>query len=321
MKKTWVKDLRPGQVVDDILVLRKKELKDYEGGNFLKLELGDKTGRVDAVAWDNPVQLYRQAEEGDFVRVRGSTSTYHNFVQIKVESISKIEPEKVDLTDFLRRSEKAPEELLESYQKEAGQLNNPHLKQLLEKILQDQEIVRRLLIAPGGKLWHHNYVGGLLEHTLKIVEICKKACQLYELVNKDLLIAGALLHDLGKISQYEVSSFIDYSDEGRLIGHIVEGDRIVTDKIKEMADFPEELAMRLRHLILSHQGELQMGSPVKPMTLEAILLHHADEMDAQAGAFERIIESESEPGKKWSSYVKLIDRYIYLGERKEENKE
>jgi len=136
-----------------------------------------------------------------------------------------------------------------------------------------------------------------------------------------LLIAGALLHDLGKISQYEVSSFIDYSDEGRLIGHIVEGDRIVTDKIKEMADFPEELAMRLRHLILSHQGELQMGSPVKPMTLEAILLHHADEMDAQAGAFERIIEAESEPGKKWSSYVKLIDRYIYLGERKEENKE
>jgi len=314
MKQTWVRDLKPGMEINEVFVLRSKELRDYEKGNFLRLELGDKTGRVDGVAFDNAVLLYRKAEEGDFVQVRGFTSTYKDFVQVKVDNLFKVEPDKVDLADFLPRSKRAPEELLESYRREAERLKNTHLAQLLKNILSDQEIVKGLLLAPGGKLWHHNYVGGLLEHTLKIVEICKKACELYESVDKDLLIAGALLHDIGKISQYEVSSFIDYSDEGRLIGHIVEGDRIVTEKIKEMADFPEELAMRLRHLILSHQGELEMGSPVVPQTLEAIILHNADEMDAKAGAFRRIIESEQEPGKKWSSFVKLINRFIYFGE-------
>ena len=314
MKQTWVKDLKPGMEINEVFVLRSKELRDYEKGNYLKLELGDKTGRVDGVAFDNAVLLFRKAEEGDFVQVRGFTSTYKDFVQIKVDNLFKVEPDRVDLTDFLPRSKRSPEELLECYRKEADSLKNPSLAQLLKNILADQEIVKGLQIAPGGKLWHHNYVGGLLEHTLKIVEFCKKACELYEMVDRDLLIAGALLHDLGKISQYEVSSFIDYSDEGRLIGHIVEGDRIVTEKIKEMADFPEELAMRLRHLILSHQGELEMGSPVVPQTLEAIILHNADEMDAKAGAFRRIIESEQEPGKKWSSFVKLINRFIYFGE-------
>lgn len=315
MKQTWVKDLKPGMEVNDVFVLRKKELRDYEGRNYLKLELGDKTGRIDAVAWDNAVLLYQKAEAGDFVNVKGFTSTYKDSHQIKVDNLYRVESEKIDLADFLQRSKRTPEELLESYKKEAESLKTPFLKELLEKILADQELVKGLLIAPGGKLWHHNYLGGLLEHTLKIVEFCKKACELYQTVDRDLLIAGALLHDIGKIKQYEVSSFIDYSDQGRLIGHIVEGDRIVTEKIKEITDFPDELSMRLRHLILSHQGELEMGSPVVPQTLEAIILHNADEMDAKAGAFMRIIEGEQEPGKKWSSYVKLINRFIYLGEK------
>lgn len=314
MKQTWVRDLQPGMEVNEVFVLRSKELRDYEKGNFLKLEFGDKTGRVDGVAFDNAVLLHRKAEEGDYVQVKGFTSTYRDFVQIKVDNLFKVEADKVDLADFLPRSKRAPEELLNIYRKEAESLQNVFLRQLLQKVLSDEKIIKGLQLAPGGKLWHHNYVGGLLEHTLMIVEICKKSCELYPMVDGDLLMAGALLHDIGKISQYEVFSFIDYSDEGRLIGHIVEGDRIVTEKIKEISDFPEELAMRLRHLILSHQGELEMGSPVVPQTLEAIILHNADEMDAKAGAFMRIIESEQEPGKKWSSYVKLINRFIYFGE-------
>ncbi|OGV96757.1 hypothetical protein A2W24_03650 [Microgenomates group bacterium RBG_16_45_19] len=317
MKKSWVRDLKPGMEINDLFVLRKKELRDYEGGNFLKLELGDKTGRVNAVVWNDAVNVYRSVEEGEFLQVRGFTTSYRNDVQIRLDSFTRVKPEQVELTDFLPHSKTPPENLLEIYKNEAAGIRDSNLKQLLQKILEDQQIVKGLTIAPGGKLWHHNYVGGLLEHTLKIVEICKKACELYPTLDRDLLITAALLHDIGKISQYQVGSFIDYSDEGRLIGHIVEGDRIVSDKIKQMPEFPEVLAMKLRHLILSHQGELQMGSPVVPQTLEAIVLHNADEMDAKVGAFMRIIESEQEPGKKWSSYVKLIDRYIYLGEQGE----
>jgi 3'-5' exoribonuclease len=318
MKKTWVKDLIPGLAIDDVFVLRKKELRDYEGGNFLKLELGDKTGRVDAVAWNQTKDFYRLAGEGDFLQVKGSASTYKDFVQIRVDSLARISPEKVELADFLPRSSKDPRDLLETWRREALQLQNPHLRKLLEKILADREIVERLLKAPGGKLWHHNYLGGLLEHTLKIVEICKKASELYPQVDRDLLIAGALLHDIGKISQYQVTSLIEFSDEGRLVGHIVEGDRIVTDRIRQIENFPEELAMKLRHLILSHQGQLETGSPVVPQTMEAIILHFADEMDAKAGAFARIIQEEKDSDKRWSSYVSLINRYIYLGDKKEQ---
>ncbi len=314
MKKLLVKDLKPGTEVLELFALRKKELKEFDGKNFLKLELGDKSGRVDAVIWDKAVEYDQQIETGDIVRVKGFTSSYKNNLQIKIDDILSVPTEKVDLQDFLPVAERSPEELLQEYKKIAFSFKNPHLKALMEKILADEKIVEKLKVAPGGKLWHHSYIGGLLEHTLKIAEICQKTGQMYELADKDLLVIGALLHDIGKITSYQISTFIDFTDEGRLLGHIAEGDRIVSEKIKEIPDFPEELAFKIRHLILSHQGELEMGSPVVPQTLEAIILHYADEMDAKAGAFSYIIKRDKEPNKKWSDWVPLIKRYIYLGE-------
>jgi len=327
MKKLLVKDLKPGTEVSELFALRKKELKEFDGKNFLKLELGDKSGRIDAVIWDKAAEYDQQIETGDVVKVKGFTSSYKNSLQIKIDDILTVPREKVDLEDFLPVSDKSPEELLQEYKNVAVSLKNPHLRTLMERILADEKIVEKLKIAPGGKLWHHSYLGGLLEHTLKIVEICQKTGEMYELVDKDLLVTGALLHDIGKITAYNISTFIDFTDEGRLLGHIVEGDRMVHEKIKELSDFPEELALKLRHLILSHQGELEMGSPVVPQTLEATILHFADEMDAQAGAFSYIIKRDKEPnspagraGKKWSDWVPLIKRYIYLGEEEKEEK-
>ena len=314
MKKLLVKDLKPGTEVSEFFALRKKELKEFDGKNFLKLELGDKSGRIDAVLWDRAVEYDRQIETGDIVKVTGITSSYKNNLQIKIDDILAVPAEKVDLEDFLPVADKPPEELLGEYKKISFSLKNPHLKALMEKILADEKIVEKLKVAPGGKLWHHCYIGGLLEHTLKIAEICQKTSEMYDLVDRDLLLAGALLHDLGKITSYHISTFIDFTDEGRLLGHIVEGDRMVHEKIKEMPDFPAELALKLRHLILSHQGELEMGSPVVPQTLEATILHFADEMDAKAGAFTYIIKRDKEPHKKWSDWVPLIKRYIYFGE-------
>lgn len=206
------------------------------------------------------------------------------------------------------------EVLLERYRQKAQSVTNPYLQKLLSSILEDEKLAGKLKLAPGGKLWHHSYVGGLLEHTLKVVEFCEKASELYELVDRDLLVAGALIHDIGKIYSYSLSGFIDYTDEGRLLGHIVSGDELVSQKIAAIEGFPESLALELRHLVLSHQGELEFASPVVPQTLEAIILYYADEIDAKAGAFTQIIQREKSPGKKWSDWVPLIHRYIYLGE-------
>jgi 3'-5' exoribonuclease len=154
-----------------------------------------------------------------------------------------------------------------------------------------------------------------------VVEFCEKAADLYELVDRDLLITGALLHDIGKIYTYSITGFIDFTDEGRLLGHIVSGDELIRDKIKKVEDFPEELTLQLRHLILSHQGQLEFASPVVPQTLEAIILYYADEIDAKAGAFTEIItrDRQGRIGKKWSDWIPLISRYIYLGEEKADN--
>ncbi|MGB2696242.1 MAG: HD domain-containing protein [Candidatus Zixiibacteriota bacterium] len=313
MKSIFVRDLKVGNRIEDFFVLRKKELKEYNGQKFLKLELGDKSGRVDAVLWEQAEKFYAQAEVGDIIQIRGSTTTYKDSLQITLESLKKTD-EKVKLSDFLPSSEKDIEELFLRFKDMASSVKKPYLKALLESLIDDSALMQNLKQAPGGKLWHHSYLGGLLEHTLMVAQICEKAASLYELIDRDLLITGALIHDIGKIKQYSTSGFIDYSDEGRLIGHIVSGYDLITRKIEKIKDFPEELALKLRHLILSHQGQLEMASPVVPQTLEAIILHYADEMDAKSGAFTHIIKREKLKDKKWSDWVPLIKRFIYLGE-------
>jgi len=322
MKNIWIKDLKPGTEVTDFFVLRKKEIKPFNGQKYLKLELGDSTGRIDAVLFENVDESYAEAEMGDIVKVKGMTVTYREGLEIKVEKIRKVKEGEADPTDFLPRSQVDLEVLLERFKKKAESITDPYLKRLLGLILDDEKLTGKLKYAPGGKLWHHSYLGGLLEHTLKVAEFCEKAAELYELVDRDMLVAGALVHDIGKIYTYSIAGFIDYTDEGRLLGHIVSGDELISQKIKKIENFPESMALQLRHLLLSHQGELEFASPVVPQTLEAIILHYADEIDAKAGAFSEIIRRESrqgKTGKKWSDWVPLIRRYIYLGEEKADN--
>jgi 3'-5' exoribonuclease len=322
MKNIWIKDLKPGIEVTDFFVLRKKEIKPFNGQKYLKLELGDSTGRMDAVLFENVEESYAEAETGDIVKVKGMTVTYREGLEIKVEKLRKAKEGEGDPLDFLPKSEMDLGLLFENFVKKTGKIKNEHLKKLLNMILEDKKLTEKLKIAPAAKLWHHSYLGGLLEHTLKVAELCEKAAELYELVDKDLLLTGALLHDIGKIYTYSIAGFVDYTDEGRLLGHIVSGDELVYQKIKKIEGFPENLTLELRHLILSHQGELEMASPVVPQTLEAIILHYADEMDAKTGAFSEIIKRETiqgKTGKKWSDWIPLIRRYIYLGEEMTKN--
>lgn len=315
----FVTDLKPGSEIADFFVLRKKEIKEYNGQRFLKLELGDKTGRIDGVVWDNPEEIFNLAEAGEIVKIKGWVTTYRDASQIKVERLRKAIQNEIDLSDFLPSSEKEPSVLLEEFKKVVSSVQNPHLRKLLELLLEDSNLTDKIKGTPGGKLWHHAYVGGLLEHTLKVTQICEKAASMYPLANRDLLITGALLHDIGKINSYSAKGFFDYTDEGRLVGHIVSGEELVAKKMQEISNFPPELALQVKHLILSHQGQLEYASPVVPQTIEAVILYYADEMDAKVDAFGHIIKTQKRKGKKWSDWVHLIDRYIYLGEDEEES--
>ena len=302
----------------EFFVLRKQEIRDtVEGKRFLKLELGDRTGRIDGVVWDNADQIYGSAQTGDVVKIKASVTTYKEIPQLKVEKLRKAKEEEIDLSDFLPASERDLDSLYDEFKEAVSSIQNSHLRSLLELLLKDSSVTEKLKVTPGGKLWHHAYVGGLLQHTLRVVQVCEKAASMYELVDRDLLITGALVHDIGKISSYSARGFFDYTDEGRLIGHIVSGNELIDRKIQMIEDFPSELALRLKHLVLSHQGELEFASPVVPKTLEAIILHYADDMDAKADAFSHIIKTQKSRGKRWSDWVNLINRYIYLGEEEE----
>ena len=318
MKTLFVKDLKPGKEVTEFFVLRKQEIRDtVDGKRFLKLELGDRTGRIDGVVWDNADQIYESAQAGDVVKIKALVTTYKEMPQLKVERLRKAKEEEIDLSNFLPASERDLDSLYDEFEEAVSSIQNPHLRSLLELLLKDSSVMEKLKVTPGGKLWHHAYVGGLLQHTLRVVQVCEKAASMYELVDRDLLITGALVHDIGKISSYSARGFFDYTDEGRLIGHIVSGNELINRKIQMIEDFPSELALRLKHLVLSHQGQLEFASPVVPKTLEAIILHYADDLDAKADAFSHIIKTQKSRGKKWSDWVNLINRYIYLGEEEE----
>jgi 3'-5' exoribonuclease len=318
-----IKQLSAGDHVVGFFVIRKKALrtKKADGSPFLALEFGDASGRISAAIWEDVSQQDRTLAVGDIVKVQGTVYQYRESLSLHIEKIRKARPEDgVSPDTFLPGSSRNLKKLEDKFRWLLDSVEEPYLNQLLHAVF-SSPFLEDFCKAPGGKLWHHNRVGGLLEHTLGVAEICLKAAEQYPAVSRDLLLAGALLHDIGKVDSYGTDKgFIEYTDQGRLLGHIVIGYRRVENAVERIPDFPEELRKQILHLILSHQGELEKGSPVVPMTLEAILLYYADEMDSKADAFQRIMRGEKEPGKKWSQFVHLLDRFIYFGESKIEEK-
>lgn len=318
MSHELIKHLRPGDRVLGFFVLRKKELRVKRANNecYLALELGDQSGRITATVWNDAEALYRKFEVGQAIKAKGTVVEYCGKPHVNVDQIRPARPEEVDTAEaFVPICPKDLGQLWARLDRLVDSVRNEHLGGLLRALFGDGQLRRAFANAPAGKLWHHNYRGGLLEHTVAVAEICDAVHSHYDYLDRDLLLCGALLHDIGKMRELQASGFIDYSDEGRLIGHIVLGAQMVKEKIQALSGFPEELAMRLQHLILAHQGKGEYGSPVAPMTMEAIILYYADELDSKANAFARIIGRDKEAGKKWSRYVELMDRFLYLGEQ------
>jgi 3'-5' exoribonuclease len=305
-----------GKEIIDFYALRKIELKikESDGKSFLSLELGDASGRIDAVLWNDADNAYKSLSPGDVAQVKAVVGKYKDNMQLRVDNIRKCEIGEYEITDYLASSSLSRKELETSLRTEITSVKTPHMSKLLKLFFDDSDFMKEFMDAPAAKLWHHAWIGGLAEHTVSVCRLARAALKNYQLLDADILITGCLLHDIGKIREFAVTTFVDYSDDGRLMGHLVLGDQMLMEKISKMKDFPEEAAKRLRHIVLSHHGEKEKGSPVVPATLEALIVHHCDFMDAHAAAFERIIRREKEGNKRWSEYVNLIDRYIYLAE-------
>lgn len=313
-----LRDTPVGEVFTGFVVVKSRELRSRKDGQpFLKLELGDRSGRAFAIIWDGAEEAYPNLPEGSIIKVQGMMEQYQESRILNIRRWrKKRDDEFISGEELIARSAQDPQkqwERLEGMLKSG--IRQPHLRTLVERLLSDPEFKANFSRAPAGKLWHHNTIGGLLEHTVSLMRLVRYLGRLYPEVDRELLLLGAFLHDIGKIEELAISPVIDYTDSGRLIGHIVIGAEKVANLIATIPEFPPEQRDHLLHLILSHQGSPSQGSPVVPKTREAFLLHYADEIDAKMGAFQRLSLSGGDE-ERWK-FVKLLDRHLYLGERKE----
>ena len=315
MKKRFITDIMAGDRVDDIFVLSEKILSQKrDGNNFLNVTLSDKTGTIKGVVWDNVDQIAAGITSGDFAHVNGSVSEYKGTLQVVIKKMSPVSPDVIDPSDFLPQTSRDIEGMFERLIKITETITTDYLKALIDAFFKDKKFVNKFKTAPAAKKMHHAYIGGLLEHTLSMVSLADKISGHYSGIDRDLLLSGTILHDIGKIDEFEYQFKIDYSDKGRLLNHIVIGLKMVDDKLSGIEHFPADQMLLLKHLIVSHHGTREFGSPEPPKTIEAVLLNYIDEIDSKVNGIRDFIASE-DPDETWTSYHRLLERHFYKGKK------
>ena len=318
MKKQMIKDLRIGDEVEtQALVLEVNRAAfsspHRSGEYFLKLTLGDVSGRVKGVMW-NPPTGSEALQQDEVVFVRGSVSDYHG-PQVVVSDIRKLDPEKVNRAFFQAVSERDPAEMMAELKNIIEQkIGDRHLKALLEAFFSDSEFARLYAEAPAARTIHHNCVGGLLEHTLEVIAVCLNLAELYpRQIQAGLLLTGAILHDIGKIEEYRQDSIsFDFTDRGKLVGHISIGKEMLSSRLAALPGFPETLKLELEHMMLSHHGQREWGSPEVPKTIHAFALFHADLVSARMNQFIKIMEKHVPESGDWTEWDRFLERSIYI---------
>jgi len=301
-----------GEAVDAICVLAGLTVRQTRQQKpFLRLELNDSSGRIDAVMWDGFDDAVTSLPQGQVLRVRGRMEAYDEKPQVVVNSISALAPGSYDPSEFMPASERAPGEMLDELDGIIASVSNSVLKQLLEIACGDNDFRGKFTQAPAAKRWHQSYIGGLLEHTLNVVAHARALAARYPAVDDDIVTAGALLHDIGKITEYTWEGYLDSSTEGKLVGHLVIGVELLNDWIARIKDFPEPLAWQLKHIVLSHHGSLEYGSPVPPRTLEALVVHFADDLDSKVSGVLKVLGRSQEISGDWTEYIRLMDTKFY----------
>ena len=304
--------LKEGDWVEDIYLVTSKQVSTAKNGvTYLSLKLADKTGEIDGKLWDNAEEVAGRFEREDFVRIKGVAAYYQGAMQIKMKTLEKVDDSRVDFANFIQTSPRNIDEMVEELKAAAAGLTNGYLKRLFEAFLSDASFMEAFRRAPAAKTLHHNYIGGLLEHVVELIALSRDVAKHFPSIDADLLVTGAFLHDIGKVYELSVRKSIEYTTEGRLIGHISLGYEMVADKVKTLAGFPPELAMLLKHIVLSHHGEYEFGSPKRPKIQEAIVINYLDDLAAKLNNFQATLKKENVAEGAWSNFSKMHDRYLY----------
>ncbi|MCX7822142.1 MAG: HD domain-containing protein [Syntrophobacterales bacterium] len=308
-------------LINSIFVVgEKKRLTTKQGDSYLHLTLLDKTGSIKAKIWDDSKIPFDSVPDDGVVSVSGRAETFNNTIQIIIETIQPVETRYINPSDFVPSSEKDPEKLLRELQKILKPAFSSVFKAILESFFNNKTFIEAFKRAPGAVKIHHAYIGGLLEHTLGVVKLCSLLCSLYPFLDRPTLLTGALFHDIGKIREYRYDWKLDYTDEGRLIGHSVLGVQIIDELVPPSSPLPSDTIMILKHMILSHHGEIETGAVQLPMTREAMALHLADNLDAKMASLNQIYEEFSQE-ERWTPYQNFYSRRFFLASPETEKAE
>ncbi len=312
MKELYVAQIRERDQVNGQFLVREKITAMAKNGKpYLTLKLMDCTGEIEGRVWDRVEELSGLFDKDDFVRVAGKASVYLGKMQLVVQRLEKIAEQDVDLGDYLPVSGRPVEEMLAELRQLVASLETPHFRDLMEAFLADEEFLRLFAQAPAAKSIHHVYLGGLLEHSLAVAQLADDIGRRYPGVQRDLLLTGALLHDIGKVAELCYERSFGYTDTGKLLGHIVIGVEMVEAKLRQLGDFPVPAGLLLKHLLLSHHGQYEYGSPKRPKTLEAVILNYLDDLDSKINGVQTHLQKEPDNGAAWSGYHRIYDRYFF----------
>ncbi len=311
MKAQFVENLQEGDVVNDHFVAIRRDLRTQQNGNkFLGMVFKDRTGEVGGILWRNAEAVARMFALGDVVNVRGTVTTYKDQLQIRVEQVLPLKENEYDTADLVFVPEGTAVCAAKLRETLAG-ITDPWLCKLTSAFLDDADFMAGFENAAAGKRWHHAYKGGLVRHVYEVARIAETMCELFPNIDRDLLLTAVFLHDIGKLDEMRHDIMVDYTTEGKLIGHVMLSAVMVNRKIESIEGFPTQRRQELLHCVLSHHGELVNGSPVVPKTVEAIVLNHCDDLDAQTDAVTQVVDETRKRGDEWSGYLPLIERQIW----------
>jgi len=314
VKKKYVCEIKERDWVEEPFLVRNKIMAMAKNGRpYMTLKLMDRSGEVEGRVWDRVDEFSACFERDDFILVSAKASVYMGKMQLIIQELRRLPDEDVDISDFLPVASRPVEAMISDLRERVADLGDLHLKALMQAFLDDQEFLEGYSRAPAAKAMHHVYLGGLLEHALAVASLAEDVSQRYPALNRDLLIVGALLHDIGKVAELKFDRSFEYTDVGKLLGHIVIGVEMVEEKLRTIPGFPKEMAILVKHLLLSHHGQYDFGSPKRPKTLEAVVLNSLDDMDSKINGVQTHIEKEPDSESAWTQYHRLYDRYFFKG--------
>ena len=299
------------KIVTSSFVVLTKQVKPKKSGEpYLALTLGDRCGQIEAKMWDNVEDAIDAFEQEDFLKVKGLLNKYKNRFQITIHKLRRMDDSEVDFSDYLPKTAKDIDELWGTLTVFVASFEDPYLRALVQAFMADPEIAKRYRSAPAAKTLHHAYIGGLLDHVVSLFRSCDLVCGNYPQINRDLLLTGAFLHDIGKIHELAYSRSFSYTSRGQLLGHMVIELEMLQAKIAQIPIFPDELKTLLEHLIISHHGQYDFGSPKLPMFPEALMLHYLDDLDSKMESMRAHFEREAESESDWTSYNSSLGRTL-----------